>query len=349
MGIASWLVRPWQWVRATRGRRWAAAALAAGALAAAVLWLVPTPYYITAPGSAIDARRLVRVPGAVDPDPPGRFLVLTVLSRPANLLLYLYGRTQGDRVRLERQEEYLGLYPDPQQLERDMARMMADSRRLAAAAALRALGYPVALVGDGVSVSAVLRDSPARGILQAGDVLVGLGDRPLTAARDLLAALAAVRPGEAVALRVERGGQILTLQVPTAPAPDRPGAALRVLVADRVRVDLPVAVEIDPGRITGPSAGLIFALEVVDQLTAGDLTGGRVVAGTGGVDAEGRVTPVGGVRQKVLAAEAAGAQVVLVPEANRAEAEAAATRAQVVPVSAVAGALEWLRSHAPRR
>lgn len=101
---------------------------------------------------------------------------------------------------------------------------------------------------------------------------------------------------------------------------------------------------IEVSSITGPSAGLVFTLELIQQLLGEDLTRGHVVAATGTVTPTGEVGPVGGVRHKVLAAERAGADVFLVPEANAGTAVAAARRLRVIPVRTVSEAVAALRS-----
>lgn len=331
------------WVGRDPFRRRLAGSAVALLVAAAALWFVPTPYFVTAPGAAFAADRLVRVPGAPHPDHPGRLLLLTVASQRANLFWWLYARAAPDRARLESPADFLGYYPDYEEYRLDTERMMEDSRRFAAAAGLRALGYHVPVRPEGVYVSAVLKDSPARGILRAGDLITAWAGRPVTSAKEIQSALAAYPPGEPVGARVRRGGQELELQVPTAPRRERPGAAIGAVLVDRWQVDLPVAVQITPGPITGPSAGLAFSLEVVAQLAGGEVPGQRTIAATGEVDWEGRVWPIGGARQKVLTAEAAGASLMFVPPENYREAAGAARRLRVVPVRTVAEAIAWLR------
>ncbi|MCG0237928.1 MAG: PDZ domain-containing protein [Firmicutes bacterium] len=321
--------------------------VAAGLVAVAGVlgWFIPTPYVVTAPGTAYDAAGMVRVPGAVDPEHPGRFLVLTVTSRQANLYWYLYGRLYPWRVRLQPLDEALGAYPDYQQYEADAAALMAESRLYAAAAALRLLGYPVRVEPRGARVVALTTDSPSGGLLQPGDRIVAVAGQPVPGVRELMAALRQHPPGQPLPVTVERGGGRLERTVPTGRHRSGEGAALGILVRDAFAVELPLAVEVEPGGITGPSAGLIFSLEIVEQLTGEPLAGDLRVAGTGAVDPEGRVGPVGGVPQKVYTAEAAGARVLFVPRENYAEARAVATRVEVVAVGSVEEAVAWLRAH----
>lgn len=334
----------WLWGYPLRRRLFLTAALlfATGL----VLWQMPTPYYITAPGSAHDAAAMVRFPAAVDRNHAGRFLVLTVNSRRANLFWYLYARVRPDpRVRLEPTSSFLGYYPDYEHYYADSLAMMEESRRSAVAAALRALGYPVSVRYEGVRVTALMADSPAAGVLAAGDRILAVDGRATPHIARLAEVLRKIPPGQPVPVTVDRAGRRLDLLVPSTVHPNREGAGLRVLVRTVFSVDLPMEVEIDPGQITGPSGGLIFSLEIVEQLTGESLSGGAIIAGTGTVDPEGRVGTVGGVTQKVYTAEAAGAEILLVPRANYAEARAVASQLEVVGVDTVRQAVDWLRSH----
>jgi PDZ domain-containing protein len=330
--------------RRSFGRRFFAL-LAAVGLVAALLWFTPTPYYVTAPGAAIDTSRLVAVPGGeVRRD---HLYMLIVASQPANLFWYLYARLD-PRAELETAESFLGGLENYEQYEEISRRMMRDSREIAKAVALQQLGYGRGVQAAGAEVTGLLQNSPARGYLQPGDVITAVADRPVSTADELRAALQAIPGGQTVTLRIERGGRTLTLSVPTVPHadPERAGsAALGVYIADALRFDVPLPVTVASGQITGPSAGLMFTLQIIDQLTPGGITGGLRVAGTGTIEPDGRVGAIGGVKQKVYTAEAAGADVIFVPQANYAAALAAATRIQVVPVTHVQEALAWLRTH----
>lgn len=335
----------WVWADAFR-RRLTGSALAL-LLAAAALWFVPTPYYVTAPGAAFAVHKLVLVPGAVRPDHPGELLLLTVATQRANLWWWLYAQADPKRATLQTPREYLGYYPDYEEYYRDTVRMMEDSRRFAAAAGLRALGYHVPVRTDSVYVSAVPADAPARGVLRGGDTILAWAGQAAPTVDEIVTQLAAHPPGTPVKVRVRRGKEELELEVPTARARQREGATTGALVTARYVADLPVAVQIRPGIITGPSAGLAFSLEVIAQLSQDDVLGGRTVAATGEVDWLGNVGPIGGARQKVFTAEAAGADVMFVPQGNHDEAAPVATRVLVVPVRTVNDALDWLRSHPP--
>ena len=121
-----------------------------------------------------------------------------------------------------------------------------------------------------------------------------------------------------------------------------------MLIGPRLEYDLPFEVTIDSGDIGGSSAGLMFALEVRDRLDGFDLTGGRQVCGTGTIDIEGTVGPIGGVRQKVVTAIAQGAEVFLCPRDNYEEALSAADGIEIVPVDRFQTAYDFLAQSAGR-
>ena len=110
-------------------------------------------------------------------------------------------------------------------------------------------------------------------------------------------------------------------------------------------LNFPFSLVISSGDISGPSAGLMWALGVSDVLTPGDLTGGRVIAGTGAIGPDGTVYPIGGVQEKVVTAKAHGATVFFVPVQDAADARRAATGITLVPVKTYADALHWLLTH----
>ncbi|HEY8345873.1 MAG TPA: PDZ domain-containing protein [Symbiobacteriaceae bacterium] len=331
--------------RLTRSRRlllWSLGVL----LGAAILWFTPTPYYVTAPGVAIDTSQVVAVEGGTPH--PGRLYMLVVTTRPANLFWYLYSRID-PRAELERPQQFLGDIPDYEHYLMITRRMMEDSQKTAKALALQWTGYGTGVQPVGAEVVSVIPGSPAAGVLQPGDRIIAVDGHLVTGAADLQERMGQVSPGSQVVLRLRRGDVELTLPVSTMPATDAGGrrrAALGVYITDALAFDLPLNVEIRSGSITGPSAGLMFALEIIDQLSPTDLTGGRRVAGTGAIEPDGRVGAVGGVRQKVYTAEAAGAEVIFVPRENYQEALSAAVRIQVVPVSTLKEAVQYLAGSA---
>ncbi|MGE0297210.1 MAG: PDZ domain-containing protein [Dehalococcoidia bacterium] len=217
------------------------------------------------------------------------------------------------------------------------ARLFTDSQVSAEGAALTYLGLPVA-----VYVGGVLPGSAAEGQLERGDVLVAIAGRPVATLAELREELSGTRPGERATLTIRRGdAEPHDVELTLGSLPDAPQGALGILPAARpLRED---EIVISLGDVGGPSAGLMFALAIVDKLTPGDLTGGRFVAGTGTIDSAGTVGEIEGIRFKMLAAREAGATVFLVPDGNCEEARGEAPDGlQTVRVADLTGAVKAL-------
>lgn len=222
---------------------------------------------------------------------------------------------------------------------------MARSERVAAAVALRAGGLDVTATPRGVLVTSVAIDVPAASELEEGDVIVeAAGRRTLTPAA-LRAAVGTVRPGELVRLRIRRDGAVRARTVATVSAPGEPDRPIiGIGVSQDADIDLPVEVEIALGEVGGPSAGLPFALEVLQELGT-DVDRGYRIAATGEIELDGTVVPVGGLKQKTLGVKAAGADVFLVPAGeNAAVARRYAGNMRVIPVQSFQQALRVLRT-----
>lgn len=224
------------------------------------------------------------------------------------------------------------------------AEEMKVSQQSATTAALRALGYRVT---TRVAVGAVLEGAPALGRLRAADVLLAVDGAPVRRLDDVGAGVRRHRPGEAVRFTVERAGKRQEVEVTTRAAPDG-RAFVGITPREVARYPFPVTIQIDD--VGGPSAGLMFALGIIDKLTPEDLTGGRFIAGTGTIDDAGRVGPIGGVGQKLIAAREAGATVFLTPAANcPAAAQGTPEGLRLVRVDDLDGALRALRALAAGR
>ncbi len=319
--------------------------LAAGTVVAALLvalHAVPSGYYLVRPGLALAAAPLVRVDGVAG---AGRFLITTVAVREASLGQLLWapfwpGTDVAPRA---------AFLPEGQTIVGFRAAMQAEmeeSQAAAACAAERQAGYGVVADGRGARVLGVVAGSPWAGRVQAGDVIIAAGGAPVRLLEDLDRAVAGAG-GKALDLAVVRAGRRESIRAPLPPQPDRRAglAALGVeAVTEGFSCRLPVPVTFSPAQVGGPSGGLVFALQILDALDGpAPLAGDRVVAGTGLIWPSGRVGSVGGVRQKVLAARRAGAEVFLVPAAEYAEARSVAGPIRVIPVRTLVEAVAALR------
>ena len=196
---------------------------------------------------------------------------------------------------------------------------MRRSEEIAAVVALRELGYDVVATPRGVLVTTVFGDVPANAVLDPGDVIVALDGVPVRTTAELRARIADVRPGAAAGADRPPQGQAGRRDG----ADDRrPGRSVASDRRDPHRagrgIELPFEVDIDLGRVGGPSAGLPFALEIARQLGR-DVTKGCAIAATGALALDGTVAPIGGVKQKTIGARRAGVDYFLVPAGENAE------------------------------
>lgn len=212
------------------------------------------------------------------------------------------------------------VYPEQETNEdsdQQSAVQLSRSQDASRVAALRAVGLTVP---ETVVVEEVVPDSPAQGVLRKGDVFLKVDGKKTGDVNAVAEAIAARKPGDSVEVRVERKGKPHDLTLITTEHPSDPTRA-RVGISIGTKFEFPIEIENHIGdRVGGPSAGLMFALGMYDQLTPGPLTGGMNVAGTGTIAPSGEVGAVGGVSQKMAGAEAAGATVFLVPAENCGEA-----------------------------
>ncbi|CAN5841927.1 PDZ domain-containing protein [soil metagenome] len=299
-------------------------------------WNVRLPFIAYSPGLTTDATNSVRVDGADVYKPAGELVMLTVAGQDINAFEALVASAD-QSVDLYARE----VLRRPEETDEDYRRrnleLMDASTQTAVGVALAHL--EVADLPPRVFVTGYAADTPAGALIEIGDRVVELDGVEVEVTDDLQAAMADNAPGDRVAMTVERQGHLVPFEVELSAFEDD---AERPFIGIFVR-QLPFWVDIDSGIVGGPSAGLMYTLAIIDVLTPEDLTHGNVVAGTGAVDADGNVGAVGGVRQKVVAAEAAGAAYMLVPQANYEAAQTAPrTSLELVPVATVDEALEFL-------
>jgi PDZ domain-containing protein len=196
----------------------------------------------------------------------------------------------------------------------------------------------------------VAQDGPAAGKLQATEVIVAVDGSTVGTPDDLRRLIAKHEPGETVRLRVRAGGATRVVEVGTIESPDEPDRPIvGIQVEQFADIKLPLSVEIDLGGVGGPSAGLAFALDVVEELR-GDLDGGNRVAVTGELGLDGRVSAIGGVKQKVIGARRSDADVFLVPAGDNAvEARRHAGDLRIIPVESFGQALRALATLPKKR
>lgn len=279
------------------------------------------PYYAIAPGSALAVAPLVKVVDGPNHPPEGEIYLTTVSLRRTTLLQALEGWLD-PTVDVVRERVLKPPDVSAEEYRRLNLQAMDTSKEQALGVAFEQLGYD-AITGDGAQVVQIVEDSPADGVIQLGEAIVGVDGDEVELHSEAVTALGEHRPGDRVTLEVEgEDGKRRDVEVrlgthPTDAARPFLGVTLRTR---EPRFDFPFDVQIASDRIGGPSAGLAFTLEVLDVLTEGELTGGRKVAATGTMELDGTVGQVGGVAQKAVAVTEAGVELFLVPEGELEEA-----------------------------
>ena len=335
-------------VTASRRERvwpWVVGPLAA--IVGALAIIVPVPRYLEGPGSTRNTVDLVSVEGHESYDAEGEILYLTVSQRRATVAS-LIGAALSPNVEVRTLEE-ISPSGDRRQ-DRQLEQAQMDRSKLTAlVVAFDVLGLPLTITGEGAFVQFVEPDSPAASVIEAGDVIVGVNGVPVTSSTELRDQLGGRAPGEVVSVSRTRGDatEDVAVELIAAEDDDTRGILGVVIQTYNETVDTGFSVELDSGKVIGPSAGLAWTLGIIDRLTPGELSGGRTVAVTGTIDSTGAVGAVGGVDKKVLAAIRDGATLFLYPaetseDAVRELKKAAGDKIEMHPVSTVYEALEHL-------
>lgn len=288
-----------------------------------VMSFLPTPYVIEQPGPVFDTlgsqevdgteTPLISIDGETTYPTAGTLDMLTVsvVGSPEQTpswaeVVQAYFDSSKAVVPLE------SVYPpDVTTEERDEqnAALMVDSQQEAIAAALSSLGYDFT---TSVSVGSVSKDSPAEGELEAGDIVTSVNGQAVDSIDELRAAVAANGTGKPAVVDVTRDGAPVEASI----TPITSGDTSVLGIGVQASFEFPFDIKIQLDNVGGPSAGMMFALGIIDKLSEGELNGGEKVAGTGTISADGTVGPIGGIRQKLYGARDAGADYFLAPASN---------------------------------
>jgi PDZ domain-containing protein len=281
---------------------------------------IPVPYVAESPGptyntlGAIDGKQIITVQGRARNQVSGNLNLTTVGVSRAGLSLVEAVRGWFDREITVVPRE--SVYPSDktvQETQEQNRQAFVSSEEAAQRAALGHLGYP-----DKVVVEGLTDGSPSQGLLQEDDAIEAVNGQPTPDTDTLDRVLGAIPGGTAVPISYTRLGQPGTATVTTGTAANGTGSKLGVLVS--VQPSAPFDVDVQVQDVGGPSAGLMLTLGILDLVGDTDLTGGRVIAGTGTMSVDGTVGPIGGIPLKMVAARQIGATLFLVPAGNCAEA-----------------------------
>ncbi len=322
---------------------------AAGVLIAlAVAVVSPVPYVALTPGPTLNTlgvlsgKPLIQIKGHPTYPTSGHLNMVTVsfLGGPGsnfNIFAALRAWLSPDDAVVPEQEIFTP-GQTPQQVARQDTEEMANSQQTAEAAALCQLNIGFKTVD---TVQATVRGMPASGRLRAADVITAVDGKTVSCRADAGTLIKARTPGAPVQLTVLRHGKTFRVRLATANVQGEPEIGVQIVES----FVFPFSVAISIGNIGGPSAGLMFALGIIDKITPDNLTGGRFIAGTGEIEADGTVDPIGGIQQKMVGARDAGATVFLTPAANCPDtAGAVPAGMRLIKASSLAGAIDDLEA-----
>ncbi|MCQ8833405.1 YlbL family protein [Streptomyces malaysiensis] len=297
--------------------------------------LIPVPYAEMSPGPTYNTlgehngECVLQISGSRSCETAGGHLNMTTVRVTGseyrmNLVEAVYGWLAHDDVVVP----HSTLYPDdktPDQVDQQNAEEFTQSQESAKVAALRALKKPVTAH---VIVGAVQKGAPAQGRLHAGDVIKSVDGTAVREPDDVAKLVTKHKPGQKVVFSVvpakdvaaaeKRGKQPTGEERVTITTTKADKGPSRAIVGIQAGIDytFPFRIDIKLADVGGPSAGLMFALGIVDRLSPGDLTGGKFIAGTGTIDDKGTVGPIGGIEMKTIGARDAGARYFLTPKEN---------------------------------
>jgi PDZ domain-containing protein len=319
------------------------------AVAIAVAVLVPVPYVILGPGPTLNTlgkdssgKPLITISGHATYPTTGHLNLVTVSYQGGpgdniNIFTALAAWLNPSEAVVP-ESELFAPGQTQQQTQQQNTQEMTSSQQTATAAALNEMHIPHQTQ---VIVVQAEPGYPADRVLRAGDVIAAVDGKPVTSQSGLTSLIYARPAGSTLTVIIVRGGQTRTVRVGTRQAGGHP--VMGVAVGERYK--FPFTVSISVGDIGGPSAGLMFALGIIDKLTAQDLTGGKFIAGTGEITAGGQVQAIGGVQQKMVGARNAGATVFLTPAPNCADAKGAVPAGlRLVKVSTLTQAVDDLEA-----
>ena len=319
--------------------------LLAGALLAlvtfGVLWLAPSDDYLLLPDEAHPVAPLVTVEKPKRGGGRDGIYFVDLIQKRASLLESIFPSVRDGSTLVPQSRVNPHGIAESVRRQADLGQM-ARSQEIAAAVALRELGYDVQIRENGAFVASVYSDLPAAGKVLPGEVIVAVNGRPVRSTLDLQELIGANKPGTPLTLTLRHAEGQRKVRLETAANPEDPNrSVIGVLVEPAADIRLPIDVSIDAGNIGGPSAGLAFALDVMEKLGK-DVDRGNKIAATGELALDGSVQQIGGIKQKTIGARAAGVDAFLVPVENAAEAREHADGLRIVPVTNVSQAVKAL-------
>jgi PDZ domain-containing protein len=316
------------------------------------LSLVKTDYYFMSPGPPYQWD--IEYENIDTYEFEGNLFQLTVKRDEANALVYAWSLIN-ESYDLYPREIILPDGVTPKELSEISIQNMRTSENVAIAVALKNVGYEISSKGDGVAVVGLLDDSPVKNKLKKGDLIQSINSTDIFSATEFIATLRTYSIGETVSIgllrEIDGVKKQIFVKTTLVEHVEYKGEPMVGFLATTVneRFDFPFEIDIKTGNVGGPSAGLMMALNVYNNLIPEDITNSMIVAGTGTIEIDGSVGPVGGIKQKIIAAKRAGAELILVPVANFEEASQFETdKTAIVAVDSFDEALSVISQYSSR-
>ena len=278
---------------------------------------IPSQYFISEPGPAMDLSEMINVEDSYRDDDWGGFYLTSVSQKRASFwdvaILYLFPSENKELIPVRSaippgmsESEYLNL----------MHEMMVESQLSAQAVAYRELGYDVEMRGEGVKVVDLVEDGQAEDILEPDDIIIKINDREVELASQAVELIKSYPIGTEIVLEVKRGEDTERFEITTGEHPEEAGRSSLGIYITTAGLDyeMPEYTDFTSENIVGPSAGIMFSLEIYNQLTEEDITRGERYAGTGTINFDGEIGRVGGERLKIIGAEKAEIDTFILPE-----------------------------------
>lgn len=339
-------------------RRWALGIVVV--ILVIIFFYFPVPYFVSQPGDAVDLSQLVKVEDGYPQE--GSIMLTTIKMGKANVISYAWAKVS-NYVELIEEKKVLAHLHDQEEYFRYQQKLMDLAKNTAIIAAFNQAGMPVEIINEGVVVMGIDHTRPAASLLKVGDVITHVDQMEIKTVEELREYLNTKPVGQEVTLTLRRGQmeEKATLKLEKLPRTDgeeeRVGIGISAITEQTIYTDPPVF--IDARKIGGPSAGLMFALQIYNLLDPHDITKGYRIAGTGTIDENGNVGKIGGVHQKVVAAHQAGADIFFAPFEKGAQnsnyevalktARELGSSIKVIPVDTLEEALAYLEQLPDKR
>jgi Lon-like protease len=289
-------------------------ALLVGVVIAVLGTFIQLPYYVTKPGMATELDPIIDVESGYKEK--GEFMLTTIRMGQANVFSLGWAK-------LNKYHEILPINHVRREDESDeeytnrQLFYMEDSQESAISVAYRFANKEVTVKNHGIYVMRILEDMPAEKKLKPGDRIFAVDGKEIEGQEEFITYVSSKKENDVVELSIERNDKEEVVSLPIVPFPTQPekvGIGIELITDREVITDPKLA--IDTEKIGGPSAGLMFTLEIYNQLTEMDLTNGLRIAGTGTINDEGIVGPIGGIGQKIVAADRSDVDIFFAPNEN---------------------------------